>query len=209
MLRYAQKAVRGGKEVCILVLVNQLQKREFRSRRKSPESNINITGHDVHYSTTRKKVITIKSNATLMKQWFSMLQSAWSWKKNTHIYLNKKIAQGRFTNWYKQYAKSWQAAWKIAQTRFPKNSVGLRLGERFERRAGCGSSTKQLLLIVDHLGFPQGTGGLRVAEVAREHGWHPPKSLDSDENFKPEHTLFCRELRFVAIYALFFGDLWP
>ena len=48
----------------------------------------------------------------------------------------------------------------------------------------------------------------RVAEVAREHGWHPPKSLDSDENFKPEHTLFCHELRFVAIYALFFGDLW-
>ena len=26
----------------------------------------------------------------------------------------------------------------------------------------------------------------RVAEVAREHGWHPPKSLDLDENFKPE-----------------------
>ena len=48
---------------------------------------------------------------------------------------------------------------------------------------------------------------VRVAEVAREHGWHLPKSLDSDENFKPEHTLFCRELRFVAIYALF-GDLW-
>ena len=46
-------------------------------------------------------------------------------------------------------------------------------------------------------------GGSRVAEVAREHGWHPPKSLDSDENFKPEHTLFCRELRFVAICALF------
>ena len=43
----------------------------------------------------------------------------------------------------------------------------------------------------------------RVAEVAREHGWPPPKSLDSDENFNPEHTLFCRELRFVAIYALF------
>ena len=40
---------------------------------------------------------------------------------------------------------------------------------------------------------------LRVAEVAREHGWHPPKSLDSDKNFKPEHTLFCHELRFVAI----------
>ena len=39
------------------------------------------------------------------------------------------------------------------------------------------------------------------------HGGPPPKSLDSDENFKPEHTLFCRELRFVAIYALF-GDLW-
>ena len=47
-----------------------------------------------------------------------------------------------------------------------------------------------------------------MAEVAQEHGWHPPKSLDSDENFKPEHTLFCPELRFFAIYALFFGDLW-
>ena len=46
-----------------------------------------------------------------------------------------------------------------------------------------------------------------MAEVAREHGWHPLKSLDSDENFKPEDTLFCRELRFVAIDALF-GDLW-
>ena len=47
---------------------------------------------------------------------------------------------------------------------------------------------------------------VRVAEVVRGHGWPPPKSLDSDENFKPEHTLFCRELRFVVIYALF-GDL--
>ena len=46
-------------------------------------------------------------------------------------------------------------------------------------------------------------GASRVAEVAQEHGWHPPKSLDSDENFKPGHTLFCRELRFVAIYAFF------
>ena len=46
-----------------------------------------------------------------------------------------------------------------------------------------------------------------MAEVAREHGWHPPKSLDSDENFESEHTIFCRELRFVAIYALL-GDLW-
>ena len=41
----------------------------------------------------------------------------------------------------------------------------------------------------------------------RGHGGPLPKSLDSDENFKPEHTLFCRELGFVAIYALF-GDLW-
>ena len=46
----------------------------------------------------------------------------------------------------------------------------------------------------------------RVASCAGARG-PPPKSLDSDENFKPEHTLFCRELRFVAIYALF-GDLW-
>ena len=35
----------------------------------------------------------------------------------------------------------------------------------------------------------------------------PAKSLDSDENFKPEHRLFCRKLRFVAIYV-HFGDLW-
>ena len=34
-----------------------------------------------------------------------------------------------------------------------------------------------------------------------------PAEKDSDENFKPEHTLFCREVRFVAIYALF-GDIW-
>ena len=52
------------------------------------------------------------------------------------------------------------------------------------------------------------TNQTRVAEVVRGHGGPPPKSLDSDENFKPEHTLFCRELRFVAICALFFGDLW-
>ena len=42
-----------------------------------------------------------------------------------------------------------------------------------------------LVLIVSH----------RVAEVAREHGWHPPKSLDLDENFKAEHTLFCKICR--------------
>ena len=47
----------------------------------------------------------------------------------------------------------------------------------------------------------------RVAEVVRGNGGPPPKSLDSDKNFKPEHTQFSRELRFVAIYALF-GDLW-
>ena len=46
-----------------------------------------------------------------------------------------------------------------------------------------------------------------MAEVVRGHGGPPPKSLDSDKNFKPEYALFCRELRFFAIYALF-GDLW-
>ena len=48
---------------------------------------------------------------------------------------------------------------------------------------------------------------IRVAEVVRGHGGPPLKSLDLDKKFKPEHMLFCRELRFVAIYALF-GDLW-
>ena len=38
-------------------------------------------------------------------------------------------------------------------------------------------------------------------------GGPPLKSLDLDENFKPKHMLLCREIRFVAIYALF-GDLW-
>ena len=48
----------------------------------------------------------------------------------------------------------------------------------------------------------------REAEVAlikfgsRRKNWTRTKIL------KPKHTLFCRELRFVAIYALFFGDLW-
>ena len=28
-----------------------------------------------------------------------------------------------------------------------------------------------------------------MAEVAREHGWLPAKSLDSDENFKPEANI--------------------
>jgi len=46
----------------------------------------------------------------------------------------------------------------------------------------------------------------RVAEVVRGHGGPQPKSLDSDKNFKTNHTVFFRELRFVAIYALF-GDL--
>ena len=47
----------------------------------------------------------------------------------------------------------------------------------------------------------------RGAEVVQGHRGPPPKSLDSDENFKPEHTLFCHKLRFAAIYA-HFGDLW-
>ena len=65
-----------------------------------------------------------------------------------------------------------------------------------------------MLMLIQRIIFMVFLLTIRVAEVAREHRWHPPKSLDSDENFKPEHTLFCRELRFVAIYALFFGDLW-
>ena len=47
----------------------------------------------------------------------------------------------------------------------------------------------------------------RVAEVVWRQEGPSPKSLDLNENFKPKHTLFCRELRFVAIYTLF-GDLW-
>ena len=43
----------------------------------------------------------------------------------------------------------------------------------------------------------------RVAEVVLRHEGPSPKSLDSDENFKPEHTLFCRVFRFVMIYLLY------
>ena len=48
----------------------------------------------------------------------------------------------------------------------------------------------------------------RVASCAGARG-PPPKSLDSDENFKPDLTLFCRELRFGAIFGsktVFFGQ---
>ena len=73
------------------------------------------------------------------------------------------------------------------------------------------SSSELLLRHVTFLTIDQEqnlqTNQIRVAEVVRGHGGPPPKRLDSDENFKPEHMLFCRESRFVAIYALF-GDLW-
>ena len=64
----------------------------------------------------------------------------------------------------------------------------------------------EINIILEYCNIISTEGALRrprVAEVAREHRWHPPKSLDSDENFKPERSLFCCELRFVAIYALF------
>ena len=58
---------------------------------------------------------------------------------------------------------------------------------------------KKMVIVIIH----KNQGGRSCAEA-----WGPPpKSLDSHENFKPEHTLFCRKLIFVAIYALF-GDLW-
>ena len=44
----------------------------------------------------------------------------------------------------------------------------------------------------------------RVAEVVRRHGGAPTEKFGLGQKFKPELTLFCRELRFVAIYALFF-----
>ena len=44
---------------------------------------------------------------------------------------------------------------------------------------------------------------VRVAEVAGEHGWLPPKSLDSDENLNHNIRYFVAILRFVAFYTLF------
>ena len=46
----------------------------------------------------------------------------------------------------------------------------------------------------------------RVAEVVRGHGGPPSKGLELDENFKPEHMLFCRELdlsRFTHFLEIF------
>ena len=71
----------------------------------------------------------------------------------------------------------------VVKTGVPLVQVRITLGKKIKRTSG------------------------RVAEVAQGQGRPPPKSLDSDENFKPEHTLFCCELRIVAIYALF-GNLW-
>ena len=60
-----------------------------------------------------------------------------------------------------------------------------------------------VLVLSQHMLFQKAVSqkyvGVRVAEVVRGHGGPPPKSLVSDENFKPEHTLFCCELRFVEI----------
>ena len=42
---------------------------------------------------------------------------------------------------------------------------------------------------VDHIYAPN-----RVAEVVRRCEGPSPKSLDSDENFKPQHTLFCSDI---------------
>ena len=35
-----------------------------------------------------------------------------------------------------------------------------------------------------------------------------PKSLDSDENFKPQHTLFCRDIKICRNLRIFFYNLW-
>ena len=41
----------------------------------------------------------------------------------------------------------------------------------------------------------------------REHGGPPPKSLDSDENFEPELTLFCREIKICSDLRTFWKSL--
>ena len=58
-----------------------------------------------------------------------------------------------------------------------------------------------------------------VAEVGRWHGGPTPKSLDSDENFKPEHTLFfsqkqcpfgpntVKEVHYYMVYSAYFTEL--
>ena len=45
-----------------------------------------------------------------------------------------------------------------------------------------------------------------VAEVTRRHEGPSPKTLDSDENLRPNLRHFVAILKFVAIFALFFED---
>ena len=47
----------------------------------------------------------------------------------------------------------------------------------------------------------------RVAEVARMREGPSPKSVDSDENFKPTPTLFCRDIK-ICRHLLTLGNLW-
>ena len=47
----------------------------------------------------------------------------------------------------------------------------------------------------------------RVAEVARGHRGPPPKSLDADENFKPEHTLFLSQIKICFDLRTFWRSL--
>ena len=44
----------------------------------------------------------------------------------------------------------------------------------------------------------------RVAQVARRREGPSPKSLDSDKNFKPKHTLFCRDFKISHDLRTFF-----
>ena len=46
-----------------------------------------------------------------------------------------------------------------------------------------------------------------MAKVVQSYKGPSPKSLDSDENFKPNIRLFVAILRFVAIFSLF-GNHW-
>ena len=46
----------------------------------------------------------------------------------------------------------------------------------------------------------------RVAEVTQRHEGPSPKSLDSDENLRPNLRHFVAILRFVVIFAFFFED---
>ena len=63
-----------------------------------------------------------------------------------------------------------------------------------------------LIIKADHMDHPNHLDHLDHSDHQSGRSCAKPQK-DLDENFKPEHTLFCLDIKIFAIYALF-GRLW-